>query len=261
LLWYFILTQRHAFDPAMTPMRLMRAVAAGLNVQLPGVKPELVELIKSMVSVNPEGRPDTARAVFETICENEFAFFEDVDAVAVRVELAKFGVEDKFEGEIAHLKRENIALKAKVDRLEARLQRVLKLLTADQLLELRAEEGEPEAQLELGEKLLVNDRARARELLRKCGLPKARELLAAPEFFAGSMAEPWAKQLKEWLPEMKSAKLLLKRAGRDAASVDAYIDAAKGFANVLYPICALSVMSRRSLLALVSRNLALEGPV
>jgi hypothetical protein len=228
-------------------MRLMRAVADGLKLELPGVKPALVRLIESMIAVDAGKRPASVKAVFEAICENEFAFFEGVDAVAVRVELAKFGVKDPFESERARLKRENIGLKARseilrrlltpqqelefrvetleaenaaqarlIGRLEelltgeqrealeaekdrttneaekAKIARLQDLAPAEKLLELRAAEGEAAAQLELGEKLLRGDPERARALLRKCGLPKAAELLAKaalPKILVGSFAE------------------------------------------------------------------------
>jgi uncharacterized small protein (DUF1192 family) len=46
--------------------------------------------------------------------------------------------------------------------------------------------------------------------------------------FARSMAQPYENKLKEWLPWTHEAKLLLKGSGRDAASVNAFIEAAKG---------------------------------
>jgi serine/threonine protein kinase len=75
LFMIFVITGKHPFDPAMRPMTLMRAIDRGAKVELPGVKPELTQLIKLMVSVNPEERPESANVVFEEICRNEFAFF------------------------------------------------------------------------------------------------------------------------------------------------------------------------------------------
>jgi serine/threonine protein kinase len=98
LLMYFVITGRHAFDPELPPMRLMDAVKAGAKVELPrSVKPELSELIRSMCSSEAEERPRSAKAVFDAICESEFGFFEGIDAVEVRVALAKLGVRDPFE--------------------------------------------------------------------------------------------------------------------------------------------------------------------
>jgi hypothetical protein len=227
-----------------------------------------------MVSVDAGARPESAKAVFERICENEFQFFEGIDAVAVRVELAKFGVaEIPFESRPAQLKRVNVGLQAEADEilqifeeqprlvfraeraetrveiLEAKVARLEGLLTAEQraaaraeddetenrtlqanvarlkelapaekLLELRATKGEAAAELELGEKLLEKEPERAKTLLRKCGLSRAAELLACPsswpEFPSDSMAAPYARQLKEWLPWAGSASLLAKGEGR-----------------------------------------------
>jgi hypothetical protein len=104
LLSFFVLTGKHALDPTWGPRRLVKAIDDLANVELPGVKPELVELIRSMVAVDRGERPDSARAVFDAICQNEFALFEEVDAVAIRVELAKFGVDDRFESETSHFR-------------------------------------------------------------------------------------------------------------------------------------------------------------
>jgi hypothetical protein len=265
LLAYFVITGRHPFDPTTTPLRLMRAVSAGLDVEAAGVRPELTQLLRSMVSVNPEDRPSSTKAVFETICQHEFAFFEDVDAVAIRVELAKFGVEDEFEPkdsrierenatlrttveplgrEIAALRAENAALKAESVALKAdsatlkaecaslrtRNERLMQLIPPDRLLELRAEEGDPQAQLQLGEKLLRIEPGRARELLRRCGLPRALAVLATADIFGGSMAAPWAAQLMEWRPQMRSARLIA-RGGGDSHGVRVFIDTAPGYAQ------------------------------
>jgi serine/threonine protein kinase len=118
LLVYLVLTQKHPFDPILGPIKSARSVSAGLNVQLPGVKPELFQLIKSMVAVKPEERLESAMAVFDEICRNGFGLFEGVVAVAIRAELARFGVEDKHEPESARLKRENLALRTVVEPLK-----------------------------------------------------------------------------------------------------------------------------------------------
>jgi hypothetical protein len=101
------------------------------------VKPELVALIKSMVAVKPEERPERAMAEVEEICMKEFAFFQSVDPVAVRVELAKIVVDDEFEGKPARVKRETVELRAKTGCLQA-------LLTGPQLLEFRVAASEAE---------------------------------------------------------------------------------------------------------------------
>jgi hypothetical protein len=109
----------------------------------------------------------------------------------------------RLRSEVAALKAENAVVKAMNERL-------MKLIPADRLLEVRAENGESEAQLELGEKLLAGEPDRRRDLLRRCGLPRAHELLAVPRIFAGSMAEPWEARLKEWRPGLKGARLLAR---------------------------------------------------
>jgi hypothetical protein len=240
LLTYFVITGKHAFDPKMASDKLLQAVGKGAEVELPGMKPELVGLIKSMVAVNPAERPESARAVFEVFCEHEFALVRGVDPAMIRSELAKFGVCDRFEPEMARVMREILALKAETERigpleqrivaLEARNERLMRLLPADKTLELRADDGEPEAQLELGGKLLWTEPVRARELLQKCPLPRAKELLAPPKCFVGSMAEPWAKQLWEWRPQMKGTTLLAKDAG-SGDGVRAFMKAAWGHAH------------------------------
>jgi serine/threonine-protein kinase len=66
-LFCFVITQKHTFDPTCAPGKLMRAIYQGADVALPGVKPELVQLIKRMISVKPEERPASAKAVFEVM--------------------------------------------------------------------------------------------------------------------------------------------------------------------------------------------------
>jgi hypothetical protein len=51
--------------------------------------------------------------------------------------------------------------------------------------------------------------------------------------FAGSMAQPYVNKLKEWLPWMRKARLLLKGSGRDTASVNAFTGAAKGHSKTI----------------------------
>jgi serine/threonine protein kinase len=116
LLALFVITGKHPFDPEMPTRRLMRAIDAGVDVNLPGVRSGLVGLVKSMVVVQPAGRPGSVKAVLESICETEFAFWSDVDPVAVRSELARLGVEEiPFEGEVARVMRENIELKLMIE--------------------------------------------------------------------------------------------------------------------------------------------------
>jgi serine/threonine protein kinase len=197
----YLVTGKHTFDPAMPPVRMIRSVLAGAKVELPGVKPELVQLVQAMVAVNPEERPASAVAVFDAVCEHGFQFFEGIDPVAVRLELAKFGVADKFETKVAKLERENATLKAD-------LELARRLFTPDMELEFRAEKGDAEAQLKLGEKLLESDPGKAKALLRKCRLPKAAQLLTVPVpgLFKDLLATPYVKALKESLPWMKSTK-------------------------------------------------------
>jgi hypothetical protein len=282
------LTGKHPFDPKVALLALMLSIREGLNVQLPGVKPEVVALVKSMVSVNAEERPESASAVFDEFCKGGFAFFEGIDAVAIRVELARFGVVDKFEADAARVNRVNVELKAKNDGLErlltpqalqefnlealkaeilelkaanaeieqlltpqqrlalqvkwdqaenraqkAKTVRLLALAPAEKLLEYRAGTGDPEAQFELGQKVLHSDPERARTLLQKCEFPKAKELLWAISIFVDSIVVAHAGTLKEWLPWMKGAKLLLRRSGSDQAGVDAFHAAAIGQARTL----------------------------
>ena len=138
LLTLFVLTEKRPFDPTMAPMRLMDAVKAGVNVNLPRAKQDLVQLIKSMVAVTPDGRQESAKSVFEEICKHDFAFFEGIDPVAIRVELAKFGIEEiPYESRTEKLKRTNVGLVATVDELKQRLR-------GDQLLVFRAESAEAE---------------------------------------------------------------------------------------------------------------------
>jgi hypothetical protein len=44
--------------------------------------------------------------------------------------------------------------------------------------------------------------------------------------FLGSVAAPYEDQLMRWLPDVSEVTLLARRGGRDAASVNAFIDAA-----------------------------------
>jgi hypothetical protein len=48
-----------------------------------------------------------------------------------------------------------------------------------------------------------------------------------------SMAAAYSEELREWLPEAIEVRLVARHEGRDAASVDAFIDAAKGRAKTL----------------------------
>jgi serine/threonine protein kinase len=120
----YIVTGKHLLDPRMGLIERMKAVEAGVEVELPGVKQELVQLVRSLLSVRAEERPRSAKEVFEKICEHEFRFFEDVDAVAIRIELRKFGVVViPFEPEMDRVRREVAELSASLYGEIARLTR------------------------------------------------------------------------------------------------------------------------------------------
>jgi hypothetical protein len=72
--------------------------------------PELTQLFRSLCSPDPEERPHSAKAVFETICESEFCVFEGIDTMEIREVLAKLGVEDPLESKMSKLKLEVRAL-------------------------------------------------------------------------------------------------------------------------------------------------------
>jgi hypothetical protein len=56
----------------------------------------------------------------------------------------------------------------------------------------------------------------------------------AVSLFAGdSMAAEYSEELAEWVPEATVARLIAKREGHDAASVNAFVDAAKGRTKTL----------------------------
>jgi serine/threonine protein kinase len=115
----FVLTGKHSFDAKIGPRKLLKAVEAGTDVRLPGAKPELVHLIRSMMAVDPKARPESARAVFEKTCEHEFAFFEGIDPVQIRMELAKYGVDPiPFEPKLSRFEREVVTLKAEIEPLK-----------------------------------------------------------------------------------------------------------------------------------------------
>jgi hypothetical protein len=61
-------------------------------------------------------------------------------------------------------------------------------------------------------------------------LKAGRKALKIPEY---SMAAGYADQLRAWLPYAKEVKLVAKHEGRDPASVNAFIDAAKGRAKTV----------------------------
>jgi hypothetical protein len=215
LLMMFVITGKHPFDPSMKPLTLMMAITRGAKVELWGVRPELIQLVKLMVSVQPEERPGSANAVFEEICRNDFAFFESIDPVKIRVELAKFGIVDKSESKVARAERENVALKAEMEPLRQENAR----LTA-KIGSLEAENAGLKAEI-----------AAQRERIATLEAENA-QLKPRPEVgvatFAGSMAQPYVNKLKEWLPWLREARLLQKMSGRDAASVNGFIEAAKG---------------------------------
>jgi serine/threonine protein kinase len=92
LLIFFVITGRHVFDPRMSIMRQVRMIVRGVTIELPNAKPELVQLMQRMVALNPEDRPASMEEVFEVMRKHDFAFFPEVDAGAIRGELAKYGV-------------------------------------------------------------------------------------------------------------------------------------------------------------------------
>jgi hypothetical protein len=61
-------------------------------------------------------------------------------------------------------------------------------------------------------------------------LKPGREVSFVPE---DSTAAPYAEELSEWLPEATGIRLVARHEGRGAASVDAFIDVAKGRARTL----------------------------
>jgi hypothetical protein len=61
-------------------------------------------------------------------------------------------------------------------------------------------------------------------------LESGRDVSFIPE---DSIASAYSEQLREWLPEASKARLIARHEGRDAASVDAFIDAAEGRAKTL----------------------------
>jgi hypothetical protein len=50
---------------------------------LPHAKQELVDLIESVVNATPIVRPQSARRVFEIMCEHDFAFLDGIEAGAM----------------------------------------------------------------------------------------------------------------------------------------------------------------------------------
>jgi regulator of replication initiation timing len=120
----FILTGFHVFDSSKlkTPFKLMRAIGAGVKVDLPGVKPELASFLLSCCAADPERRPASALAVFEVICREKFALGDEVDTLVVRRELSRLGVDPiPFEEKIERVERENVTLRSEVDPLRREL--------------------------------------------------------------------------------------------------------------------------------------------
>jgi hypothetical protein len=82
------------------------------------------------------------------------------------------------------------------------------------------------------------ERERVRDFARKFQLMDvlsgmANLLHEEDDLFSGSIAAVYGDVLMKWLPDMTSVTLLAKYEGRDSASVDAFIDAAKGRARTL----------------------------
>jgi hypothetical protein len=215
-----------------------------------------------MVSVNPEERPGSANAVFEEICKNEFGFFDDVDPVKIRVELAKFGIVAKGEARVARVECGNAALKAEVEplrnenamlaarggSLEAEIGRRESELMASKGKATRAQgesvtlmaEVQPMRQENAAFKAdnaglkaeNAGHRGRNAAFEADNAQPKSRPAVAVAAF-AGSMAQPYVNKLKEWLPWMLGTKLLQKKTGGDRASVDAFTEAANGHSKTI----------------------------
>jgi hypothetical protein len=161
----FVVTGEHAFDPRLPLGRLVPAVMAGANLQLPAsVRPELAHLTRSMCSPDPENRPGSMKAVFETMCESEFGFFEGIVATEVREGLADLGVEDPFESEMSRLKREVRALKAELRERDEQLAESRRQLEE---CHMQAEEALDQRQREVDERQrqLEEERRRADEAL------------------------------------------------------------------------------------------------
>jgi hypothetical protein len=188
----------------MPTRRLMRAIDAGVGVNLPGVRPGLVGLLKSMAGVQPEGRPGSVKAVFESICENEFAFWSDVDPVAVRTELVRLDVEKiPFEGEVARVMRENVELKSMVEQ-----ERTASEAQQNEITTLRAQLGVLKQQLSAQTAFL--------------------------EMGAASFATPYAKLLASWFPDICHLRLLgCDTAVVGTASVQALLSCAGGQAKTI----------------------------
>jgi hypothetical protein len=142
--------------------------------------------------------------VFESICENEFAFWSDVDPVAVRTELARLGVEEiPFEGEVARVMRENVELKLMIEQ-----ERTASEAQQNEITTLRAQLGALKQQLSAQTAFL--------------------------EMGAASFATPYAKLLASWFPDCCHLRLL----GRDTAvvgtaSVQALLGCAGGQAKTI----------------------------
>jgi hypothetical protein len=67
-----------------------------------------------------------------------------------------------------------------------------------------------------------------------CRRLESLRLRRGASLFAGdSMAAEYSEELSEWLPEATEARLVARHEGRDVASVNAFVDAAKGRAKTL----------------------------
>jgi hypothetical protein len=162
--------------------------------------------------------------VFEAICKNEFQFLERVDALAVRVELSKLGVDKMpFGPELAQLKRNFLTLEAELVPTKRRLVEVEgekavleRRLSKDQMLEFRAESGEQAVLLEFGEKLSSTEAQRAKAMLRRRELPRAKELLMP--FGVAGLGGPYAAVLRGWVEWVTKVTLVKKWEGRSRES-------------------------------------------
>jgi hypothetical protein len=101
--------------------------------------------------------------------------------------------------EFRTLKAENEKIGRRNVALRTRNQRLMKLMPVDYLLGTGQVTVSRKSRLELGEPLLDTEPDRARDLMRKCGLPRAKEPLTEPKFFAGRIGES-GEPLKEWRP-------------------------------------------------------------
>jgi hypothetical protein len=203
---YFMLTGKHAIDAAELKhkSRILRRVRAGVELELPGVRAGLARLVKRLCSLKAEERPSTVKDVLEVLFREQFAFFKDVDSAALQSELVKLGVDPNkldsetgqdpgSETELQRLKREAATAKEELEavtRESAAMKEELESLL-----------------LEVGERLLPEDPAGAKALLKRCRLPRARELLVL-NWFAGHFAESFADVIKAWLPWVQHATLL-----------------------------------------------------